>query len=81
MLKEANESEWVAPYFSETKERMIKVLFLSDFWNLNRQLENIRHTPCQNYVIYYETWRDLDVGYYDIGLSEKTSNICPIIIS
>ena len=38
VLEEANESELGAPSFAQPKAKTNRVRFLSDFWNLNRQL-------------------------------------------
>ena len=40
--EESNDSEWGAPLFSQPKAKTNRVRFLSDFWNLNRQL---KHKP------------------------------------
>ena len=37
--KEANDSKWGVPYFSQPKSKTNRVRFLSDFHNLNMQLE------------------------------------------
>ena len=42
VIKEANASEWGAPYFAQPKPKTDRIRFLSDFWNLNRQL---KHNP------------------------------------
>ena len=39
VIKEANESKWVANYFDQPKPKTDRVRFLSDFRNLNRQLK------------------------------------------
>ena len=39
VIKEANESEWGAPYFAQPKEETNRIIFLSGFWNLNRKLK------------------------------------------
>ena len=39
VLKEANNSEWGAPSFPQPKKKTNKIRFLSDFWNLDRQLK------------------------------------------
>ena len=39
VLELANNSEWVAPYFSKTKTKSNQVQFLSYFRNLDRQLK------------------------------------------
>ena len=41
VLKEANDSEWGAPYFAQTKGKTNRVIFLSDFRSLNRQLKRM----------------------------------------
>ena len=37
--EEANDSEWGATYSAQQKPKTNNVIFLSDFWNLNRQLK------------------------------------------
>ena len=37
VLEEANNSEWRAPSFAQTKTKPNRVIFLSEFRNLNRQ--------------------------------------------
>ena len=39
VLKEEEDSEWGAPSFAKPKPKTNHVRFLSDFWNLNRQLK------------------------------------------
>ena len=39
VLEEANGSEWGATYFAQPKPKTNRVIFLSDFWKLNRQLK------------------------------------------
>ena len=39
VIEEANESEWGAPSFAQTREKTNQIRFLSDFQNLNRQLK------------------------------------------
>ena len=39
VLEEANDSEWGAPSFAQPKTKTNLARFLSDFRNLNRQLE------------------------------------------
>ena len=38
-IKHANEPEWVANSFAQPKAKTIRVILLSDYWNLNRQLK------------------------------------------
>ena len=40
VIEEANESEWGAPSFAQPKAKTNRVIFLSDFQNLNRQLKS-----------------------------------------
>ena len=44
VIKEENDSEWGAPYFSQPKAKKDKIMFLSDFRNLNRQLKRKDYT-------------------------------------
>ena len=46
VLEVANYSEWVAPSFAQPKPKSNQVRFLSDFINLNKQL-NRNHTLYQ----------------------------------
>ena len=39
VLEEANDSEWGATSVADPKEKTNQIGFLSDFWNLNRQLK------------------------------------------
>ena len=39
VLEEANYSEWGTPHFSQPKTKTNRVILLSSFWNLNRQLK------------------------------------------
>ena len=73
VLKEANESEWGAPYFAQPKPKTNRVRFLSDFWNLNRQLKRkpfpmpkIREMLLNLEGFQYATSLDLNMGYYHI---------------
>ena len=43
VLGVANDSEWGAPYFAKPKPKSSRVLFLSDFRNLNKQLKRKPH--------------------------------------
>ena len=51
-LKVANDPEWGAPYFAQTKPESNRVCFISDFRNLNKQLNRKSH-PMQkiNYML------------------------------
>ena len=45
-IEEGNDSEWRSPSFSQPKAKTNRIRFLSDFWNLNRQLKR-KHHPMQ----------------------------------
>ena len=77
VLKEANDPEWGAPYFAQPKAKTNRVIFLSDFWNLNRQLKckpyprpKIREMLINLEGFQYATLLDLNMGYYHICLNE-----------
>ena len=87
VLKEANESEWGAPYFEQPKVKTNRVIFLSDFRNLNRQLKRkpypmpkIREMLSNLEGFQYARSLDLNMGYYHIRLSYQASNLCTIIL-
>ena len=87
VLEEANNSKWGAPYFAQPKAKTNHVRFLSDFRSFNGQLI---HKPypmpkiCEILLnlegFLYATSLDLNMGYYNIPLSEQASNICVIIL-
>ena len=86
VIKEANDYEWGAIYFAQPKAKTNRVIFLSDFWNLNRQLK-LNPYPmskiCERILklegFKYTTSLDLNMGYYHIRLSKKSRNIYIII--
>ena len=87
-LEEANDSEWGAPSFAQPKPKTNCVRFLSDFWNLNRQLRckpysmpKIREMLLNLEGFQYATSLDLNLFYYHIRLSNQASNLCTIILS
>ena len=76
MLEEVNDSEWGAPSFYQHKTKSNHVKFLSDFWNLNRQLKRklypipkIREILLKLEIFKYATSLELNMGYYHICLS------------
>ena len=87
MLAEENYSEWGTPYFPQSKAKTNCVGFLSEFWNLNRQL---KHRPypmtkiCEIILkreeFKYSTPIDLDMVYYNINISEEAIKQCNIIL-
>ena len=52
VIKHQNDSEWGTPYFSQSKVKTNKLIFLSDFLNLNRQLKRKLY-PMSKYVKCY----------------------------
>ena len=60
VLKEANDSQWEAPSFVHPKEKTNRIIFLSDFQNLNRQLKR-KPYPMPKYVKYYYNLRILNM--------------------
>ena len=43
VIEEKNDSEQGAPSFAQPKSKTNRVVFLSEFWNLNRQLKRKPH--------------------------------------
>ena len=83
VLGVANDSEWGAPYFAQTKPKSNRVRFLSDFSNLNKQLKQkpypipkINEMLLKLEIFQYAT----SMGYYPIRLIKKASNLCIIIL-
>ena len=87
MLKQVNGFEWGAPFPPQPKEGINNDIFLSDFGDLNRQLER---KPCLMPKVgeillkfegfKYATSLDLNMGYYHICLSEEEISLCIIIL-
>ena len=76
VIEEANDPEWGAPSFAQPKVKTNRVIFLSEFRNLNRQLkQNLYLMPkilemlLKLYGFQYATSLDLNMGYYHIHLS------------
>ena len=87
VTEEANDSEWGAPYFAQSKPKRSSVIFLSEFRNLNRQLKRnpypipkIREMLLNLEGFQYPTSLELIMGYYHIRLSDQASNLFTIII-
>ena len=87
VLEEANESEWGTPYFPHPKPKTNHVRFLSDFWNLNRQLKRKPYPMpkiCELLLnvegFKYATSLNLNMGYYNMRLSDQASSLCGIIL-
>ena len=88
VLEEANDSKWGVPYFSQPKSKTNRVRFLSDFHNLNMQLE-LKPYPmpkiCEILLnlegFQYNTSLDLNMGYYHIHISKQDGNLCMIILT
>ena len=87
MPEEANDSEWGSPSLTQQKAKTNCVIFLSDFWNLNRQLKRkpyfkpkIHEMLLNLEGFQFATSLDLNMGYYCIHHRKKASNICIIIL-
>ena len=87
MIKEVNDSYWVAPSFAQQKEKTNQIRLLSDLRNLNSNLKcklypmpKIREIILNLEVFQYATSLNLNMGYYNICLSEEASNLCTIIL-
>ena len=87
VLEEANDSEWGAPLFDQPKAKINPVRFLSDFWNLNRQLKRKpylmskwREMLLNLEGFQYDASLDLHMVYYQIHLSKQASNLCTNIL-
>ena len=73
ITEEANESEWVAPYFAQTNPKTNQLRFLNDFRNLNNQLKykpypmpNINERLLKSVSLKYATSLNLNMGYDQI---------------
>ena len=78
MPKEANEPERGAPSFAQQKPKTDRIIFLSDFRNLNRQLKQkpypmskIREMILHSEGFQYATSLELNMGYYHTCLRKK----------
>ena len=78
ILEVSNDSEWGAPSFAQPKPKSNRVHFLSDFRNLNKQLNRkpypmtkINEMLLKLEGFQYATSLDLNMGYYHIRLSKK----------
>ena len=87
-LEVANDAESGAPSFAQRKPKSNWVRFLSDFWNLNKQLKQkpypmpkINEMVLKLEVFQYATSLDLNMGYYHIQISKNASNLCVIILT
>ena len=87
VLDEENEYKRGAPSFAQSKPKIDRVRFLSDFRNLNMQLKRnpypmpkIRKILSNLKGFKYATPLDLNMGYYHIRLSDQDSNLCTIIL-
>ena len=86
-LKVANDLEWGAPSFAQHKNKSNRVRFISDFRNINKQL-NWKPYPMPkiNEILLnwegfqYATALDLNMGSYHILLSKNASKWCKMIL-
>ena len=86
-LYKSNDSEWVSPYLSQLKPKTNCVQFLSDFRNLNRQINckpykmpKISELLLKLEVFKYDMSLDLNMGCYNIRISKDASNLYIIIL-
>ena len=87
MLERDKDSEWVAPYFAQTKPKSNMVRFLSDFSNLNKKLKRKPYSMSKiNWILLklegfqYATSLYLNMGYYCIRLRKNANNLCTTIL-
>ena len=87
VLAVSNDSEWGPPSFEQPKPKSNRVLFLSEFRNLNKKLRRkpypmlkINEMLLKLEGFQYSASLDLNTGYYHIRLRENSSNSCKIII-
>ena len=87
VLEVTNDPEWGYQSFSQSKLKPNLVRFLSDFSNLNKQLNQkpypmpkVNEMLLKLDVFQYATSLDLNMGYYHIRISKNTSNLCTIIL-
>ena len=85
VLERTNESEWGSPTFIIPKKDGT-VRFISDFRRLNQKIKRkpyplprISDTLQQLEGFRYATSLDINMGYYHIRLSERSSDMCTII--
>ena len=85
VLERTNESEWGSPTFIIPKKDGT-VKFISDFRRLNQKIKRkpyplprISDTLQQLEGFRYATSLDINMGYYHIRLSERSSDMCTII--
>ena len=85
VLERTNESEWGSPTFIIPKKDGT-VRFISDFRRLNQKIKRkpyplprISDTLQQLESFRYATSLDINMGYYHIRLSERSSDMCTII--
>ena len=87
VIKVANYKKLGAPSFAQPKPKSNRVRFLSEFSNLNEQLKRKSYPmPKINELLLklegfqYATSLNLNMGYYHICPSKKTSNLCTTIL-
>ena len=85
VLEKVQESEWGSPTFIIPKKDL-RVRFVSDFRRLNQKvkrkpypLPRISDTLQELEGFQYATSLDLNMGYYHIVLSDKSSDMCTIV--
>ena len=85
--KISKDPEWGAPLFAQSKPKTNPVIFPSEFWYLNKKLKckpypmpNINEILLKLEGFQYAISFDLNVGYYDIQITEEENNLCAIIL-
>ena len=66
VLEEANDFGWDAYLFAQPKSKTNRVIFISNSWNLNRQLKRKPYTmPRISSILLYGPWVISPIKYYD----------------
>ncbi len=86
VLKRVNRSQWAAPTFCIPKKDGA-IRFISDFRELNKRIKrrpypipHIQDMLTNLEGFQYATSLDLNMGYYHLELSEKSKELCTIVL-
>ena len=86
VLRKVNRSEWAAPTFIIPKKDGT-VRFISDFRELNKRIKRkpfpipkVQDLLLKLEGFTYATSLDLNMGYYHIGLTTKSKQMCTIVL-
>ena len=87
VLNKVNDSKWGAPTWVLPKKDNTTVQFLSDFRELNKQIQRKPYPipKVQDMLLKlegfkYATAMDLNMGYYNILLTPESSKLCTIAL-